>query len=349
MAKRPPRQIPPTIDFLVFDRYKETTAHVRRRGWRFFSGLVLALCALVSARSAETSEPAPLAAKSLLLAVARAGDRLVAVGDRGHVVVSTDNGRTWAQRLTPTRAMLTGVSFADARHGWAVGHDGVILATSDGGESWTRQDRGDDLESIYLDVLFLDAQRGFITGAYGQCRSTVDGGKTWRPLEPDSAEIHYNRIAADANGRLYLAGESGTLLISSDEGQTWRASAVPYDGSLFTIVPLGDRTLVVAGLRGHILTSHDHGARWEPHHSDTPVLIMSGVRLAGGTLALAGQGGNFFVSRDDGRSFTNWKPAGFSTGIADLVETADGALVTVGEAGAVRINPPDLPPAAANP
>ena len=39
----------------------------------------------------------PLAGRSLMQAVARAGDRLVAVGQRGHVVYSTDGGATWKQ------------------------------------------------------------------------------------------------------------------------------------------------------------------------------------------------------------------------------------------------------------
>ena len=55
---------------------------------------------------------------------------------------------------------------------------------------------------------------------------------------------------------------------------------------------------------------------------------------------LAGQGGNFFVSRDGGRSFTNRRPAEIETSIADLIGMADGAVVTVGEAGAVRLNLP---------
>jgi photosystem II stability/assembly factor-like uncharacterized protein len=315
----------------------------------FVTVLALVFSTSGSAQSAEPSEPAPLAAKSLLLAVARAGARLVAVGDRGHVVVSDDNGLTWTQRLTPTRAMLTGVSFPDAQHGWAVGHDGVILATTDGGQTWTREDSGADLETVYLDVLFLDTRRGLAVGAYGKFVRTTDGGRTWQPAKPADDEVHYNCIAAGSQGSLYLAGESGTLLISGDNGQTWRKSDVPYDGSLFTVVPAGDQALIVAGLRGHILTSTNHGATWEPHDSAVPVLIMGGTTLRGGTIVLAGLGGNFFISRDRGSSFNDWKPAGFGTGVADLIETSDGALVVVGEAGAARLNPPESPPRAGNP
>ncbi|HKB56932.1 MAG TPA: YCF48-related protein [Lacunisphaera sp.] len=311
------------------------------RARRFFLHLLLALAAgTAAARAAEMSELAPLAPKSLLLAVARAGDKLVAVGDRGHLLLSADQGRTWTQSRTPTRAMLTGVAFPDAQHGWAVGHDGVILATSDGGLTWVRQDDGKDLETVYLSVLFRDATHGFAVGAYGKFIMTSDGGKNWTAAKPAEEEVHYNRISEGTDGWLYLAGESGTLLVSQDGGKNWTKAKVPYEGSLFGALPLEIGRVVVYGLRGHILRSEDHGADWEPTNSTVKVLIMGGTRLASGPVVLAGQGGNFFVSRDGGRTFNDWKPADFGTSVADVIDAGDGTLLTVGEAGAVRVTLP---------
>ena len=302
--------------------------------------LTLTLTLPLSAPAAESSEPARLAAKSLLLDIVGTGDKLVAVGDRGHVVISSDGGRTWTQSLTPTRSVLTGVSFPDAQHGWAVGHDGVILATGDGGQTWARQDDGKDLATVWLDVLFRDALHGYAVGAYGRFAVTADGGKTWTAAKPSEDEVHFNRISAGTDGRLYLAGESGAVLTSKDNGQAWDRLEVPYDGSFFGILPLDGTRILAYGLRGHILRSDDHGTNWEPLHSDVQVLIMAGTRLRNGVIVLAGQGGNCFLSRDTGLSFTHWKPADFGTSVADLVEAADGAVITVGEAGAVRLELP---------
>ena len=104
-----------------------TTVTAGRSARRFIGAFLIGTMVFQAAVicAGENSELAPLAAKSLLLAVARTETSIVAVGDRGHVLLSKDDGRTWAQRLVPTRAMLTGVSFPDALHGWAVGHDGV--------------------------------------------------------------------------------------------------------------------------------------------------------------------------------------------------------------------------------
>ena len=315
------------------------TVTAGRAARRFIATLIIGALALpaLSPAASEDAEPAPLAVKSLLLAVAKTENSIVVVGDRGHILRSKDDGKTWTQCAVPTRAMLTGVSFPDALHGWAVGHDGVILNTVDGGETWQRQDKGDDLETVYLDVLFLNAQRGFAVGAYSKFIFTEDGGKTWQSGAPSEHDLHYNRLTAAPGGRLFLAGESGSLLISSDTGRTWQPSAVPYDGSLFGYVPVDEKTGVVHGLRGHIFTSVDQGVTWVPNNSEIKALIMGGTRLRSGSIVLGGQGGNFFISRDQGSSFTHWKPTGYGGSVAALVEANDGALIVVGETGVTRL------------
>ena len=80
-----------------------------------------------------------LAVRSPLLATARAGDRLVAVGQRGHILYSDDSGKNWLQASVPVSADLNAVSFPTPQQGWAVGSDGVVLHSSDAGQTWTRQ------------------------------------------------------------------------------------------------------------------------------------------------------------------------------------------------------------------
>src|SRR5690606_23612359 len=93
---------------------------------------VLALAAPLPLQAADAaavlSIESPLAVTSLLLDVTHAGKRLVAVGDRGHILFSEDAGRNWVQARVPSRQLLTAVYFVDDKHGWAVGHDAQILA-----------------------------------------------------------------------------------------------------------------------------------------------------------------------------------------------------------------------------
>src|SRR5215471_7954130 len=81
----------------------------------------------------------PIAARSALQSVVPVGNRLVAVGQRGVVLVTNDAGATWKQSPVPVASDLTSVFFVDEEHGWAVGHDGVILRSGDGGATWNVQ------------------------------------------------------------------------------------------------------------------------------------------------------------------------------------------------------------------
>lgn len=74
-----------------------------------------------------------LAPENLLTDATRVGDRIVAVGERGHIIYSDDEGKTWVQGEVPVSVTLTAIDFGTDTHGWAVGHSGVVLKTTDAG------------------------------------------------------------------------------------------------------------------------------------------------------------------------------------------------------------------------
>jgi photosystem II stability/assembly factor-like uncharacterized protein len=320
-------------------------------GARRFKGiLVLAVVALTAPLPAQSDRPAeimPMAQHSLLLDVELAGDRAVAVGERGHILVSEDYGRSWRQVPSPTRATLTAVDFADPMHGWAVGHDNVILVTTDGGLSWNHQYPKGGPEIRYLDVHFLDARRGLAVGAYGVAAATDDGGETWVLDTIHEEELHLNRLSRGPDGRLYMAVEAGDLMLSVDNGQSWEAMDSPYEGSFFGVLPLAARTLLAHALRGHAFRSIDGGASWTPMEMPAPVLIADAVRLSTGPIVLAGQNEQFFLSHDGGRSFEMWRVP--VQGASAVAECPDGALLATGLNGVHRLTPPRLKPSASAP
>ena len=100
------------------------------------SGMVKAASADQEVTGLEWTEPARLITRSLLLDIAVNPDRIIAVGERGHVLLSSDQGRNWTQVLVPTQSMLNAVTVVGDRHSWIVGHDSVILHSADNGETW---------------------------------------------------------------------------------------------------------------------------------------------------------------------------------------------------------------------
>ncbi len=284
----------------------------------------------------------PLAQNSALMDVTLAGDRLIAVGERGHILLSDDFGKNWRQVPCPSRTTLTAAYFVDSRNGWAVGHENVILATTDGGETWTHQYPSGGIEERYLDVYFNSLKQGFAIGAYGFARATGDGGKTWEPLEVFYEELHLNKVSVGPAGHLYIAVEAGELLTSVDAGSTWESLPSPYEGSLFGVLPLGPRALLTYGLRGHVFRSLDGGETWESIETGSTVLIMDGLRHSTGPIVLAGQSGRFLISNDGGRSFWEWEVP--VQGATAVVESPDGAIIAVGLNGAHRLFPPKNQP-----
>jgi len=278
---------------------------------------------------------APLAAKSLLLDLAPAGDRLVAVGDRGHIVISADGGRSWRQVAVPTSAMLTAVHFVDDRRGWAVGHDAVILHTADGGETWRLVHEDVEADSPLFDVFFTDSTRGFAIGAYGLFLDSRDGGATWtsRTISDDDAHLHH--LARSASGRLFIAAERGNVLRSDDGGEHWQALPSPYTGSLFGSLPLAGDSVLLFGLRGHAFLSEDAGMTWREVATGVDAMLTGACRLADGRIVVVGLAGVILVSGDGGHSFT-LQVQSDRLGISAVVPADDGGLVLAGEFGVRR-------------
>ena len=352
-----------------------------------FTG-ILALVAtlLLGEGSASAQNPLALERPSLLsdkavgaaiLAVTRAGERLVAVGERGIVLLSDDSGRSWRQVVTPVRASLTTVTFVGEKKGWVAGHMGVILHTEDGGESWVKQfdgiqaaalalaaaekraaaepdpDKREDLlysaqrlvddgpDKPFLDLCFLDESTGFVVGAFNLMFRTTDGGATWAPWQDrveNPMELHFYGIRS-AGETFYIAGEQGMLLRSTDGGAHFTTVASPYEGSYFGLVTDPAGSIVVFGLRGNAYRSDDGGESWERVETGIPVSLSAGIRLAGGEVVLVSQAGDILVSNDGGRSFQR-QPDGQPVPATDIVQTADGGLVIASLRGIQRIPAP---------
>lgn len=247
------------------------------------------------------AEIARLAAKGLMLGVTNSGKHLFVVGDRGTVLVS-NNSRDWAQVQTPVRSALTAVDFADESTGYAVGHDAVILKTSDGGKTWELQNFQPELEKPFLGILALDASNVIAVGAYGLMYRTSDGGGTWSEVDaPDirGEELHLNGITRLDNGDLLVVGEQGTIGLSNDGGQTWARVESPYEGSLYGALPTGGGGALIYGLRGNAYRSDDvKAASWNQLDLGTVSSFFGGTVLSDGGVALVGLAGK--VLRLDG-------------------------------------------------
>lgn len=284
----------------------------------------------------------PLASKSLLNGLAAAGKRIVAVGQRGHIVYSDDAGKTWQQARVPVSSDLVAVHFPSPQQGWAVGHDGVILHSTDAGATWTKQFDGRSLnpavtayyaaqlssgllgnnaeaaaivegagrlaaqgaENSFLDVWFADNQNGFVVGAFNLIFHTTDGGRTWEPWfhRTDNPNGLHLYSVRGVQGNVYITGEQGLVLKLDTAAGRFRALETPYRGTYFGVTG-GNDAVVVFGLRGNAYRSVDGGRSWQKVHTSVEEGLTGGAVDGKDRLFLVSQSGRLLVSDDGGQNF----------------------------------------------
>jgi photosystem II stability/assembly factor-like uncharacterized protein len=314
-----------------------------------------ASAATEAAPAAEPATPAPTrsemmrlaATQALILDFAEADSRAIAVGERGQILLS-ESRTDWRQVAdVPTRANLTAVD-AVGDQVWAVGHDGTIVHSADGGLTWTLQredpwrptaddEMFDPRQGMpLLDVLMLDAQNGFAIGAYSLLLRTSDGGQSWTGVDvlaAADADVADADVAVEAP-----APEAGAE--GEDENWTFDQSDLELeeesDPHLNAITRTGDGSLFIVGERGAGFRSRDAGATWErlqlPYEGS-----MFGVLGYDGQRVLAfGMRGNAFESNDLGATW-NTLDTGTELSLMGGATLPNGGAALVGANGLVLI------------
>ena len=304
---------------------------------------LLATLALLAAPSAwggayvdvlhAPAQKSALASQRILNGAALAGNRVVVVGQRGHILYSDDRGSTWTQASVPVSVDLVAVHFPTAQKGWAVGHSGVVLATSDGGATWVKQLDGraaaqtmidyyekheadgallseakrfadDGPDKPFLDVWFDDENVGYVVGTFNLVFRTDDGGRHWVPWfdRTDNPKRYHLYAVRRVGDDLYAAGEQGIVLKLDAKAQRFRAVRTPYDGTYFGITGKPGGVLLF-GLRGNAYRTTDGGASWQKVDTRIPVGLTGGAVTPEGRIVLVSQAGHVLVSSDSGSTF----------------------------------------------
>jgi len=299
-----------------------------------------------------------------ILAVTMVKERIIGVGLRGLIVLSNNGGATWRQAQVPVQSDLTAISFPTQTRGWAVGHDGVILTTSDGGETWVKQldglmtatqlpayyqqriDAGDTSMQPYLDqaklnvktpaalpylgVYFENEQLGYAVGSFGLIMVTQNGGKTWEPWmhHVDNAQFLNLNDIRQIGSTLYMTGERGVIWKLDKTKQRFNAMLTGYRGSFFSIAGEGDKLLTV-GLSGTVFGSSDGGVTWQQVPIGSTSTLTAAI-AANGRMVIASQSGEIFTGNDaDWKTFRPLpvkRPMMYASGLA--VDAAGRTFVT---------------------
>lgn len=324
------------------------------------TGVLLSLCAPypVSGQDDLLLLPAiksDRAAFSMLTDVVRTNCSLVAVGERGHVLLQDIKEGIWRQADVSVRVNLTAVAFPTDRIGWAVGHDGVILHSDDGGVSWKKQIDGKEINKmmlIQLNKMIADKKKFIVDNASNLNSEEMDNlnfeledlGYFLKDLKLVEKEGP-TRPLLDVwfkNVREGIAvGSYGMILKTEDGGENWvslmdrmeNAQGYHYYG----ITRCGD-DLFIAGEYGMLFRSSDFGNSWKKLSSPYEGSFFGIVsKPEGGLIAAFGLRGTVFYTYDRGDT---WVAANTGTmaSISGGTTLSDGSICLVATDGSILVS-----------
>jgi len=277
--------------------------------------------------------------QSLLLDITSAGDRLVAVGERGHIVYR-DPSQDWQQAEVPVIAHLTAISFPTPQLGFAVGHEGIILRSTDSGETWElihhelvagpkrAADKIPELEAALeeaeevgdlMDIELLEME---LDDLY-----FLAEGEEVPPL----LDVHF---LSSQHG--FAVGGYNTFLVTEDGGETWSNHnfALPNPDGFHNNAITEDTQgrLFIAGERGQAYRSDDQGLSWIDVAPQYDGSFFGLFTTRDGLLVATGLRGHVFISANGGDSWEKPDRQSEQSLNAGLM-MEDGQLLVIGQNG----------------
>ncbi len=256
------------------------------------------------------------------------------VGNFGAIHHTTDGGKNWQAANSGTKLPLFGVSFADGQRGWVVGKSGLILHTADGGTTWKSQESPIPPDKHLFKVKATDANTAWTVGDWGAIAMTRDGGQTWQDRSLGTITVREEEAPGRTTNVItddvilydvsfpdrthgFICGEFGTVLATTDAGETWTRRVTPTEKTLFGLYFSTPSEGWAVGIDGLVMHTADGGKTWDVQHGD-PVAApvdeisfvesmknpgMYAVQVAGQYGVIVGDVGMLLVSADGGKSW----------------------------------------------
>ncbi|MHC6225178.1 WD40/YVTN/BNR-like repeat-containing protein [Pseudomonas sp. X10] len=298
---------------------------------------LLSTTALATPLADRLERPSRLTAKAQhapLIDVQAVADRLVMVGADGHILTRKADGKV-DQAKVPVDLLLTAVHFVDDQHGWAVGHDGVVLHSDDGGASWAKQLDGKTINALMLEWAQREVER--LQATPGASEQAVEDAHFALDDISAGAEAGPSRPLLDVWFRTaregWVVGAYGIVLHTTDGGTTW-AYAPGLDNPdrlhLNTVLGLANGDLLIAGEGGRLY--RQHAGRWQSAQALSTASLYKLVQLRDGQVLAMGFGGALFSSKDQGQ---HWQALDLpsTTSLYGAEQLADNSVLLTGQAG----------------
>ena len=248
-----------------------------------------------------------------------ATDQVGYIGGLSATVLKTvDGGDTWTNISANLPSIITTYGqyttqtindfyFQDANVGVAVGYNGIILKTLDGGTTWTFY--GALGAGTYRSVCFVDATTGIIVAHGKMVKKTVDGGETWTTWISEATTFNHFFETRFFNTTTGVAiGDGGVIFRTNDAGATWTSATVTpaAGGQLWGLTVVSPTIAYASGQLGQIYKTTDAGATWTKEDIGNSTSIFRGMSHSGESKVLAvGDAGEIFKLKGTASGLAN--------------------------------------------
>jgi len=345
LHSRRPQDLPPREDY-ADARTPPNAAAASAGSPGVLSGWPALLLALIVAAAAVFSfshrpmppfpETVTRADGLLVTGLAQSGERRIAVGELGRILVADSAKGPWREVLVaPQRgSTFTRAIFTDADTAIAVGHDGWIVRSTDRGETWNEVVFDPERGEALLGVAGPFDGKLYAYGAFGQFLVSTDNGGSWQHEKHAAiGDRHLSAMSQARDGALVIVGETGLMARSTDRGATWTKLPEVYKGSFYGLQRLPDDALLAYGMRGNAFLSSDDGQSWTRSVVPGGMSLYDSMIDKDGAVILVGENSSVFRSTDNGRRF-EMITEGDRKRYASVLPVTDGSgWLVAGEAG----------------
>lgn len=311
--------------------------------------MLLAQSALAVEYTALPALPQANPAELQLADITACSDRLLAVGERGAIIFSDDDGQQWQQAQSPVSALLTAVHCLPSGRAWAVGHGGVILASEDRGETWVLQFDGNEANQLWLayakakeaalalQVENLGDEAGDLEFALEDATYAIEDAM--KAVETGPADPFLDVWVRD-DGHGMAVGAYGMLYGTDDYGENWRLMAAGIDNPdryhYYSLAVSSSGTLYMSGEAGLLYRSDDDGVTWQRLDSGYDGSLFGVLAIGDSSVLSFGLRGNILRSNDSGASWqVQAEPDNPGASLYGGGRVASGEIVLVGAGGTV--------------
>jgi photosystem II stability/assembly factor-like uncharacterized protein len=239
----------------------------------------------------------------------------------------------WARQRAGTMAWLHAVFFLDQNRGWMVGSKGTLLATVDGGQTWTPKSASST--DVLRDVYFIDEQQGWLVcekNLYDlkekdeprtYLMQTTDGGEHWKRINIRGIDVDIRLVRAvfTRGGRGWAFGEAGSIYTTRDSGANWDRLTSPTRNLLLGGIFIDDDRGWLVGAGATIIQTADGGDTW--HISRLPQAVKNAVRFSAASFVdnrlgwAVGSRGSIYRTVNGGRTWQT-QDSGVSADLHDV-------------------------------